>query len=208
MHRPANAQLPSEVLSGRLLELRNKRGWSQDELASRLSAYDVVWQRTTIAKIEAGTRSVTVDDLVALAFVLGVSPTALMTGTTIGEAVRVAPNTVTDAGFMWLWLNGHHADGGTRPGETMNTGADFSKLEARQRFYDEAGPDFLTSAERRLPGLRAAARTLAQVQTGAACPDRRIADVYPILIEQLVELRDDIDHLLRKARRINKEATK
>lgn len=53
-------------------ELRKARGWSQDELARRLSANGFAMHQTTVAKLEGGTRPTSVDEVAALAVLLGV----------------------------------------------------------------------------------------------------------------------------------------
>lgn len=58
--------------------LREARGWDQGELTVRLSGAGRQVSQPIVSRIEAGTRRVDVDDLVALATVLGVSVAALL----------------------------------------------------------------------------------------------------------------------------------
>jgi transcriptional regulator with XRE-family HTH domain len=61
-----------------LHEERKYRGWSQDELADKLSARGVPMHWTTVAKIEKGTRSVRIDEAAEIAGLLGVSLDSLL----------------------------------------------------------------------------------------------------------------------------------
>lgn len=54
------------------------RGWSTYELAGKLSKMGRPIAPSAVAKIERGERQVTVDDLMALAIALGVSPVTLL----------------------------------------------------------------------------------------------------------------------------------
>lgn len=69
----------------RLRAERERRGWSQGELARRLIVLGVDCYTTTVAKVEAGTRSVRIDEIDALATVFGISVDVL-----IGRSRRTA----------------------------------------------------------------------------------------------------------------------
>ncbi|MFF4360871.1 helix-turn-helix domain-containing protein [Streptomyces sp. NPDC001604] len=84
------------------------RGWSTYELAGRLTKVGRPIAPSAVSKIERGERQVTVDELAALAIVLGVSPSALMLPFTDGPDSPVA---VTGAGDVpalaaWEWADG------------------------------------------------------------------------------------------------------
>lgn len=195
--------VPSEVLRRRVLELRNHRHWTQDEFAARMTEYGMPWWRATVAKIETGTRQVTVDELVCMALVLGVSPIALLIPEQPIEQMRLAPNTVTASAHAWNWMAGDQPMGGTHPGDVLTTVDDH---EAQLRFYEEACPTTITSAERRLPGLRNLRRTLAHIQNAvwgrSDVTDDAIDDIVAQLLGEVVA---DAKHLhsvaTRKARR-------
>lgn len=57
---------------------REARGWDQQELTKRLSAAGRPMSQPIVSRVEAGSRRVDVDDLVALAAVLDVSVLALL----------------------------------------------------------------------------------------------------------------------------------
>lgn len=57
----------------RVKELRKAAGLTQAELADRLGRWGKSYHQTTVAKLEAGTRPTTLDELMPLAVALGVS---------------------------------------------------------------------------------------------------------------------------------------
>ena len=59
-------------------ELRKRRGWDQKRLAELVTEAGRPMSASMVGKIEAGARRVDVDDLVALAFALEVSPARLL----------------------------------------------------------------------------------------------------------------------------------
>ncbi|MER8042719.1 helix-turn-helix transcriptional regulator [Streptomyces sp. NPDC094032] len=58
--------------------LRDSRGWDQAALVARLAAVGLALSQPIVSRVEAGTRRVDVDELLALAAVLGVTPAALL----------------------------------------------------------------------------------------------------------------------------------
>ncbi|WP_432116619.1 helix-turn-helix domain-containing protein [Streptomyces sp. S1] len=58
--------------------LREARSWDQAELVARLAAEGLALSQPIVSRVEAGTRRVDVDELLALAVVLGVAPVALL----------------------------------------------------------------------------------------------------------------------------------
>ena len=68
--------IPSQILADNVRRQRGWHRWTQDELVAQVHDVPHVghirWTRTTVAKIELGTRGVTTDELVALAKALNV----------------------------------------------------------------------------------------------------------------------------------------
>lgn len=60
------------VVGARVRELRQARGWTQSDLAQRLTAVGEGMHQTTIAKLEGGSRPTTVSELASLASVFSV----------------------------------------------------------------------------------------------------------------------------------------
>jgi transcriptional regulator with XRE-family HTH domain len=69
-----SAPTPSRIAARRLKELRQRRGMSAQRLADRLEGAGVKLRRAAIAKIENGTRSIDLDEALALAWALDVGP--------------------------------------------------------------------------------------------------------------------------------------
>jgi transcriptional regulator with XRE-family HTH domain len=58
---------PEQVLGRRLRVLRQERGWSQPDLAEKVRLFGYEWSQATITRLEAATRPIRVNELVALA---------------------------------------------------------------------------------------------------------------------------------------------
>lgn len=58
--------------------LRETRGWDQGTLLARLATEGLALSQPILSRVEAGTRRVDVDELLALAVALDVAPTALL----------------------------------------------------------------------------------------------------------------------------------
>ncbi|MCX5419949.1 helix-turn-helix transcriptional regulator [Streptomyces sp. NBC_00078] len=61
-------------------DLREQAGLSTTEVARRLTEAGRPTHQTTMTRLESGNRAITVDDVAALAAVLGVRPAALLPG--------------------------------------------------------------------------------------------------------------------------------
>lgn len=81
---------PAGIRAARTIEiLRTERGLAQRELAARVTALGRPMTNTMLSRIERAQRRCDIDDLVALAQALRVSPLALVQG--IRTAVTRAP---------------------------------------------------------------------------------------------------------------------
>ncbi len=67
-----------EYFSKRLKEERDRRDWSQADMAKMLSDKDIPMHWTTIAKIERGDRSVRIDEAAGIADLFGISVDTLL----------------------------------------------------------------------------------------------------------------------------------
>jgi transcriptional regulator with XRE-family HTH domain len=68
-----------EVLAGQELKrLRRERGWSQEEVARRMTAYGFDWHQTTVGRTETAARPLRVNEAVALAALFEVPVTQLL----------------------------------------------------------------------------------------------------------------------------------
>jgi len=75
---PAGSGSAEERVGERLRALRVGRGWSQAELATRMSGRDDKWTQSTIAKTEGANRPIRLNELAALAETLDVPVTDLI----------------------------------------------------------------------------------------------------------------------------------
>ncbi|WP_446218280.1 helix-turn-helix domain-containing protein [Micromonospora sp. IBHARD004] len=70
---------PHRVIAERMKALRKKRGWSAAHLALEMKKAGIPWDRSIVASLELGRRAtVTVEELLALSYVLSVAPVHLL----------------------------------------------------------------------------------------------------------------------------------
>jgi transcriptional regulator with XRE-family HTH domain len=100
----------SERVARNLAALRKARGLSLRDLHVRLRDVGRPILPSGLHKIERGDRRVDVDDLVALAIALDVSPNRLlMPATASGSQVRLAPKVKGKERTLWAWAAGDEA---------------------------------------------------------------------------------------------------
>lgn len=180
---------PSQVLADELRRTRERRGWTQQALAERLEAIDLPIDRSTIAKIEAGSRGVSVDEVLAFAVALGVAPMSLMLPRS-GGRVRIAPGVEVDSWVAAAWWRGVFPLG------------DDAALEDR-RFFDDACTDIEAAVRAELPMISEIHRSaeLAVLYASMAVSERGELRADS-LVRVLSEIRDDVASALRKARKL------
>jgi transcriptional regulator with XRE-family HTH domain len=81
----------SSVVGRQVQDARKRLRLKQADLAKRLDDLGVPTHQATIHRLETGGRRVSVDDVLAIAAALGVSPLFLLTGDYTNEAVPIAP---------------------------------------------------------------------------------------------------------------------
>src|SRR5205085_1594945 len=93
-----------------LRDIRKRRGWSQQQLAERVTRLGHPMHRVTLAKIESGgerSESVRLDEVIALSYVLGVSPLHMIVPFDPDARLRViATKPHVDAIAARQWLRG------------------------------------------------------------------------------------------------------
>jgi transcriptional regulator with XRE-family HTH domain len=114
-----NPQSPNAILTRQLKELRERRGMTQQQLADRLGELGVDPQpaRATIARTELGERNVSLDETMAYAAALDVSPARLILPVTKVVPVAITPKRVVNPGVARRWLRGQVA----LPGQDART---------------------------------------------------------------------------------------
>lgn len=154
-------------LSHNLRELRKELDVSTYELSRRLEAIGNPIRPNAITRIEMGDRRVDVDDLVALAIALNVTPNRLMMPNPLGisnngfeMSVVVTGSAVADTADMWAWADGDRPLRLQIDGEPYGPDMDEDAVN-RWRFYN--GPH-------RYPELLAA---VAKVLREPAAADER-----------------------------------
>jgi DNA-binding transcriptional regulator YiaG len=74
----ARKEAPKNIVGTKVHELRESRGWGQQEFAEMLRKRGVHADRFTVLKIEQASRTVTDIELVTLSEIFGVSPMSLL----------------------------------------------------------------------------------------------------------------------------------
>lgn len=85
-----------QILGLTVRRLRRGRGWSQEDLAGRMTSSGHSMGQTTIAKMEAGSRPTTVDELFTLSQVFGVHVTSFMRSTAGEEHLEAVQLALTE----------------------------------------------------------------------------------------------------------------
>jgi transcriptional regulator with XRE-family HTH domain len=99
---------PGQVYARRVKEARQRLGWTQQQLADRLSELGLPMDRTTIVKLEQGKRAqlAPVDKVFALAGALGVPPLHLLVPLEDEAEVAVTPKVSLPAPVARGWIRG------------------------------------------------------------------------------------------------------
>jgi transcriptional regulator with XRE-family HTH domain len=125
------ARRPSEVFAEQMRIQRDRRGWTQRQLAARLTKLGLVVHQTKIGKWEAGERRITLDEALAISVALDVSPAHMIAGSysdgrlgqpTIALSDATSP---VSAREMRMWVRGQQSLWG----------------QDEKRYYTEVAPD-------------------------------------------------------------------
>jgi transcriptional regulator with XRE-family HTH domain len=122
----------AETVSANVKRFRVQQNLGLRGLSKKLGEVGRPLRHSAVDQIEKGTRRVDVDDLMALAAALGVSPISLllpgMPGASNPAELLSMANVDLSAGRLWLWLK---ADA-TLPGYT----------DSQRRFFVDARPEW------------------------------------------------------------------
>lgn len=80
-----------QITARRVRYLRERLGWSQQDLADKLANFKMPIDRSALARLETGKRGVSIDEMARLAFALNVAPVNLMTDTEAGDDEPMTP---------------------------------------------------------------------------------------------------------------------
>lgn len=99
---------PTQEVARRVQELRRKRGLTAAALAERMTGLGVPWDRSIVANLESKRRrSLSVEELLALALALNVAPVHLMVPPDDpGEPYQVTPTISGTRSLVRQWLRG------------------------------------------------------------------------------------------------------
>jgi transcriptional regulator with XRE-family HTH domain len=101
---------PHKVIAERVREVRSSRGLTAARLAERMQETGISWDRSVVANLENGRRaSVTVEELLALAFVLDVAPVHLVVPLTPDGWLAITPDASTTNEHARAWIRGNAA---------------------------------------------------------------------------------------------------
>lgn len=147
------AERPTSVIASRVRALRKRHGWTADQLAERMTAVGIPWTRIVVTKLETGRRpSVSVDEWLALALVLGVAPVHLLVPTSGDEADEYA---VTPRNTVVVW-EAREWIRGRMPLQELGQDARvyFSEVPADEFRVDQASADDMVAQFRGADGER------------------------------------------------------
>lgn len=98
---------PSDVAGQQIAWLRERKGWTQVDLAERLGEdFGVVVDPATVARIETGKRGLSLDETFLFAAALDAPPSLLMLPLGTGDDVAVTPTTTVHPWLAYCWLTG------------------------------------------------------------------------------------------------------
>lgn len=97
---------PSQVFIERMARFRRRREWSQGDLAEELTRFGVNLNQAQVAKIEGGKRGLSLDEAIAIAWVLGVPPAFLYLPLGESERVSPVPNESIHPDLVRKWVTG------------------------------------------------------------------------------------------------------
>ncbi len=142
-------ELVADTVATRVKDLRKARKWTQQDLANAMSVRGYPTDRSTIVRLEKRNRGVSVDDLVALAAALNVSPGWLLLPAEAGELdLPIVGNVKVPAWAAWQWVDGLNPLPTTSEDDGYNT-------PAEQLAFEEGRPPDLRTREQH-PATRAA----------------------------------------------------
>ncbi len=100
------AETPSEAFARRLKRYRKRRGWTQDDLARELGSVGWTVNRAQVAKSETGTRKISLDEAVNIAWALGLPPALLYLPLGESAEVAIAPEVIVHPDLARKWIAG------------------------------------------------------------------------------------------------------
>jgi transcriptional regulator with XRE-family HTH domain len=104
---PLTALAPMRAVVHGVKELRTRRGWTAERLGEEMAKLGFRWDRYTVGNLERGRRrSLTVEELLGLAYVLDVAPVHLLVPVDETRPYAVAPEATASANAVREWIRG------------------------------------------------------------------------------------------------------
>lgn len=100
------AEKPSEVFGRRLKYYRQRRSWSQDDLARELDRVGRTIDRAQITRMENGKRGISLDDAIEIAWALGLPPALLYLPLGEADDIALAPDVHVHPDLARKWVIG------------------------------------------------------------------------------------------------------
>jgi hypothetical protein len=98
---------PTQVVAGQVRHLRHRRGWSASDLAAKMTDAGFPWDRSLVSRLETGAReNVTLDEVLALAYVLNVAPVYLFVPSDPRVEYQVVPVCTVGVLTARQWVRG------------------------------------------------------------------------------------------------------
>jgi transcriptional regulator with XRE-family HTH domain len=193
------------VFARQVRDTRERKKWTQSDLANRLESLGYPIDRSAIARIEMGKRDVSLDEALAFAVALGVPPGSLILPRSMDETISPTPavSVASADAQLWWWgaeplrstLQEKWAKPPTKdwvassdpaaksPALVYSFGQRSEERIASERFYAEARTDVEELADRQLPGVRQVWRLAAELVRSAAHrnPEQARAASQPIV---------------------------
>jgi transcriptional regulator with XRE-family HTH domain len=114
---PVEPATPSAIMARRIRELRERRDWTAEQLASRCAEAGMPsLTRSVIANAESGRRQsgFTIEEMLTLAYVLDLAPVYLFLPID-AALVSFTPRWVSSAGYVREWVRGNFPMPGQDP---------------------------------------------------------------------------------------------
>jgi transcriptional regulator with XRE-family HTH domain len=220
---PAPAKTVKESFAEQLEGVRRRKGWTQQQLADRMETMGLPLDRSAIAKIETQRRAVSLEEALAFAAALGVSPAALVVPRD-ETMLQLAPQVPwwIPSETAWDWFAGRHParsvgpledpsyrmneDGTPDPSSVIALG---ERLLARERFFFSEVADAEAESIRLLPGVQevyvraCVVKTYARhVVTDGREPGSDKSALLSYLRRELAYLAEDVATEIRKLDRV------
>jgi transcriptional regulator with XRE-family HTH domain len=127
---PVAPVTPVSTIAKRIKELRARRGWTAEKLGKELTRHGAKFDRFTISNLESGKRqNVTINELMAIAFVFDVAPVNLLVPFE-DEPYQVTSERIENSDTVRAWFRGEEPLPGT---DERTYFAEVSALDMRRR---------------------------------------------------------------------------